>query len=245
MVEGRLRKRLRYLGIGSYSEYISMVFNDTGGMADREIFNLIDVITTNKTDFFREPKHFNYLSDSLLPAFAADGAGTKRCLNVWSSACSTGEEPYTIAMVLAEHFGIDGNFRVYASDISYSVLRKAVDAVYTEEKAAEIPLTLKKKYLMRSKKQHGLVRFRREIREKVTFGRLNLMNSEYSLPAVMDVTFCRNVIIYFDTATQEKIINKICRNTASGGFLFLGHSESVHGMDLPLDVMAPTIFKRK
>ncbi|WP_277656078.1 CheR family methyltransferase [Seleniivibrio woodruffii] len=245
MVEGRLRRRLKTLGMGSYSDYLSMVFEGEDHLAEREKLSLIDVITTNKTDFFREPKHFSYMNDVLLPQLEAEGAGTKRCLNVWSSACSTGEEPYTIAMVLAEYFGVDGNFRIFASDISYSVLERAINAVYTEEKAQDIPLGLKKKYLMRSKSGNGLVRFKPEIREKVTFGRLNLMDNNYNLPVMMDMTFCRNVIIYFDTETQQNIINKICRYIMPGGNLFLGHSESVHGMNLPLEVIVPTIFRRK
>ncbi|MCD8552669.1 CheR family methyltransferase [Seleniivibrio sp.] len=244
MVEGRLRKRLKTLGIGSYTEYLSLVFESSDTAGEDEKLRLIDAITTNKTDFFREPNHFVYLTEKLLPLLTADGAGTKRCLNVWSSACSTGEEPYTLAMVLAEFFGIDGNFRVYASDINCTVLERAVSGIYRMEKIAAVPAAFKMKYLMRSKTDRTLARIRPELREKVSFGRLNLMDDVYRLPVQMDVSFCRNVIIYFDTETQQNIINRICAATAPGGYVFLGHSESVHGMQIAARPVAPTILKR-
>jgi len=245
MVEGRVRKRLKALSLSTYGEYIALVFNSADPGAEREQMNLIDTITTNKTDFFREPNHFEFLTDRLLPVLERTGLGSERTLNVWSSACSTGEEPYTLAMVLAEYFGPRGNFRVYASDISYSVLERAVKAVYTMDKAADIPDELKKKYMLRSKNNSsGLVRIKPELRQKVSFGRLNLMNDSYSLPVEMNVVFCRNVIIYFNHQTQYEIISKICRNIVQGGYLFLGHSESVHGMELPLNTVAPTVFCR-
>ncbi|MCD8554478.1 CheR family methyltransferase [Seleniivibrio sp.] len=245
MVEGRIRKRLKALNLSTYGEYIALVFDSANPDADREQLNLIDTITTNKTDFFREPNHFEFLTQKVLPALEKQGYGMENTLNVWSSACSTGEEPYTLAMVLAEYFGVKGNFRVYASDISYSVLERATKAVYTEEKALGIPHELKKKYLLRSKDQtSGLVRIRPELRQKVSFGRLNLMNDNYNLPVEMNVVFCRNVIIYFNHQTQYEIIGKICHYMLKGACLFLGHSESIHGMDLPLSTMAPTVFYR-
>lgn len=245
MVEGRLRRRLKALNISTYGEYLAVVFGGDSPAAEQELFSFIDAITTNKTDFFREPNHFDYLNNRLLPSLEQQGYGREQTLNIWSSACSTGEEPYTMAMVLAEYFGVGGNFRVYASDISTAVLEKAVRAVYSEDKADCIPYELKKKYLLKSKNQDAaLVRVKPELRQKVTFGRLNLMNAEYSLPVKMNVVFCRNVIIYFDHQTQFDIIGKICRNIVRGGHLFLGHSESVHGMDLPLRTAAPTIFER-
>jgi len=245
MVEGRIRKRLKALGLSTYKEYIAIAFDEEHPACGTEQLHLIDALTTNKTDFFREPNHFSYMSSTLLPELARYGYGTEKCLNVWSSACSTGEEPYTLAMVLAETFGPGGNFTVYATDISYNVLKKAVQAVYTEEKAEDIPYELRRKYLMRSKnRQNRLVRFIPQIRQKVVFGRLNLMDDNYRLKELMDIVFCRNVIIYFDHETQYSIIRKICGKLRRGGHLFLGHSESVHGMELPLETKQPTIFKR-
>lgn len=246
MVEGRIRKRLKALNIGSYGEYLEYVFDNENPCCRREQLELINVITTNKTDFFREINHFNYLSAVVLKKLADSGYGGEKRLNVWSSACSTGEEPYTLAIVLAEYFGIDGNFRVFASDICETVLDKAKKAVFTSDKTSDIPYDLKRKYMLRSKDRHdGLFRVTPELRAKVTFGRLNLMDPDYNLPVPMDIIFCRNVIIYFEHDIQHAIIKKLCGNLVKGGYLFLGHSESVHGMDdLPLRTESPTIFTK-
>jgi len=242
MVEGRLRKRIKLLGMSSYDEYFDYVFNaDNTG----EQLHLIDVITTNKTDFFRESNHFELLTNKILPHLAENGLGSTKNLTVWSSASSTGEEPYTLAMVLAEYFGVNGNFTIYATDINTAVLKSGKEAIYTEEKASAIPHELKKKYMLRSRdRSSALVRFRPEIRAKVKFARNNLKETTYVLPQKVDIAFCRNVIIYFDTETQEMILNRICSYIKPNGFLFLGHSESIHGMTLPVRTFAPTVYIR-
>jgi chemotaxis protein methyltransferase CheR len=243
MVEGRLRKRIRALGMSGYHEYLDYVFT-TG--CEEEQMHLVDVITTNKTDFFREINHFNMLSNKVLPYFASKGMGSSYTLNVWSSASSTGEEPYTLAMVLAEYFGVDGNFTVYATDINTNVLQTGKKAVYTAEKAEDIPFDYKKKYMMRSvDRTKKLVRFKPEIRDKVKFARNNLKEEQYVIPCKMDIIFCRNVIIYFDQPTQETILRRICSYLKPGGFLFMGHSESIHGIELPITTYAPTVYTRK
>jgi len=244
MVEGRLRKRIKVLGLHGYSEYLQYVLDEDKDCTEQ--LHLIDVITTNKTDFFREPKHFELMTSTVLPMLSEKyGLGHSETLNVWSSASSTGEEPYTLAMVLAEFFGVNGNFNIFATDINTSVLQIGKKAVYTEEKANDIPMDLKKKYMLRSKKREDkLVRFKPEIRGKVRFGRNNLKESKYILPVKVDIAFCRNVIIYFDTQTQEEILNRICSYIKPGGFLFMGHSESVHGMSLPIKAFAPTVYIR-
>jgi len=245
MVEGRLRKRVKALKLSSYKEYLDYVLEDSS--SDSEKIHLIDAITTNKTDFFREPNHFSLMTEKVLPFLSNKfGLGKSETLNVWSSACSTGEEPYTLAMVLSRFFGIDGNFNIFATDINTDVLQKAKKAIYTEEKASDIPYEYKKEYMLRSKNRADkLVRFRPEIRSKVKYGRNNLMDSQYILPVKVDIAFCRNVIIYFDTQTQEEILNKICSYIKPGGFLFMGHSESVHGMRLPIKNFAPTVYIRE
>jgi len=244
MVEGRLRKRIKVLGMNNYADYLDYVFNEDHD--DVEKVHLIDVITTNKTDFFREPNHFTLLENNILPQLAqVHGIGVTSPLNVWSSASSTGEEPYTIAMVLSEFYGTAGKFTVYATDINTSVLATGQKAIYTEDKAKDIPFEYKKKYMMRSKdRTQKLVRFRPEIRQKVKFGRNNLKEDKYILPGKMDIVFCRNVIIYFDPPTQESMLQKICSYLKPGGFLFMGHSESVHGMSLPIKNYAPTVYIR-
>jgi chemotaxis protein methyltransferase CheR len=246
MLESRLQKRLRKLGFGGFSEYIDYVFSPEG--RDSELINMIDAVTTNKTDFFREADHFEYLAEVVLPAAAArDGTGRNRPLTVWSAGCSTGEEPYTIAMVLEEARAKDSRFsyRIFASDLSTQVLEKAELAVYEESKVAALPLSLKKKYMLKSKDREGaLVRMKPEMRSRVAFGRINLMDDGYRVDSAFDVVFCRNVLIYFERAVQESIILKLHSHIRPGGWLFLGHSETLAGLSLPFRSVAPTIYER-
>lgn len=243
MVEGRLRSRIRALGLASFSEYCSFVFA-TGETPD-EFIHLVDAITTNKTEFFREPAHFSYLKRQLLPALLQ--SGTIRPLRVWSSACSTGQEPYSLAMELAEFNRTQEQFefQVFATDICTQVLDIATHAVYSTDVAMEIPVDRQKRYLLKSKKRgSNLVRISPEIRKSVRFKRLNLNDQEYGMKGKMDIIFCRNVIIYFDAWTQEAILRKLALCLRKGGYLFLGHSEAIHGMDLPVRPVAPTIYER-
>lgn len=241
MVEGRLRKRVKALNLASYKEYLDYALD--GGEESDEKKHLIDAITTNKTDFFRENNHFEMLSGRILPQFASAGLGSYETLNVWSCASSTGEEPYTLAMVLSEYFGVGGKFRVIATDINTAVLNTAKKAIYSEEKAKGIPSYLVRKYMLRSKnREDRLVRFKPEIRSKVHFERNNLKSQQYVIPSQVDIAFCRNVIIYFDAKTQEEILNRICSYIKPGGFLFMGHSESIHGLKVPVRNYAPTIY---
>jgi chemotaxis protein methyltransferase CheR len=244
MVEGRLRKRIKHLGYAGYDEYLKYVFESDENNPER--LHLIDVITTNKTDFFREPNHFKLMTERILPHLSqTNGLGTEETLNVWSSASSTGEEPYTLAMVLAEFYGIRGNFNIFATDINTNVLQIGRKAVYSEEKSEDIPRDLQRKYMMRSiNRSDRLLRFKPELRSKVRFGRNNLKDEKYILPVKVDIAFCRNVIIYFDQSTQERVLNTICSYIKPGGFLFMGHSESIHGMTLPLKNYAPTVYVR-
>ncbi|MDH4161377.1 MAG: chemotaxis protein CheR [Nitrospirota bacterium] len=246
MLEARLQKRLRALGITTLKDYREYLLTDAG--RNGELIHCIDAVTTNKTDFFREPSHFDYLAAQALPSLIDAGAGRERKrITVWSAGCSTGEEPYTLAMVLSEFAetrpGFD--FKVLATDISTRALEKAWLAVYDRERAAPIPEKLKAKYLLRSKdSSKNLVRIAPWIREKVAFQRLNFMEDRFSIRDKIDVIFCRNVIIYFDRPTQEQLMNKFCRHLGPGGYLFLGHSETIHNMDVPLVATAPTIYRR-
>jgi chemotaxis protein methyltransferase CheR len=246
MLEARLQKRLKILGIGSFADYYEHVFGK--GSDGSELICLIDAVTTNKTDFFREPTHFNYLTASVIPELLANSsAGKLRDLAVWSAGCSTGEEPYTIAMVLSELREKDRAFRfaILGTDISSRVLEAARTAIYEEERAGPIPEPLKKKYLLRSKdRQKGLVRIGPVLRACVSFQRLNLMDPRYGIEGSMDVIFCRNVIIYFDRKTQENLVARLSRCLREGGYLFMGHSETLMGMDLPLKTVAPTVYRK-
>lgn len=243
MLQCRLQKRLKHLNIGSFKAYIDYLFSREG--FDSEIIHMLDVVSTNKTDFFREPAHFEFLTEELLPEYyKANKSGT---LKVWSAGCSSGEEPYTLAMVLFEfaesHPGF--NFTIYATDISTRILQTAIDAVYKEEKVEGIPLTLKRKYMLRSKdRTNPTIKMAPHVRSKVTFARLNLMDSSYDTKDLYDIVFCRNVLIYFDRNTQEAVINKLCQRIKPNGYLILGHSESILNMDVPLKQIKPTIYRK-
>ncbi|MBE0616560.1 MAG: protein-glutamate O-methyltransferase [Proteobacteria bacterium] len=243
-VETRLRKRLRALGLADFRGYCEYVFSAAG---EGERTHLVDAITTNKTDFFREPQHFEYLVRAALPALVgARGAGVRRPLAVWSAGCSSGEEPYTLAMVLNEVAeGMPGfRFLLLATDLSTAVLRRAAQATYDEERIAPIPLPLRKKYLLRSMdRSRGLVRVAPEVREHVRFRQLNFMDDDFRLREPMDVIFCRNVMIYFDRPTQAAVLNRFCRHLEPGGYVFLGHSETINGLAVPLRQVAPTIYR--
>ncbi|WP_300158633.1 protein-glutamate O-methyltransferase [Solidesulfovibrio sp.] len=243
MVEARLQKRLRTLGMAGYRQYYEYLFSPQG--LDEELVHLIDVITTNTTEFFREPRHFEVLTQDVLPAWRSAN-GPARPFRLWSAGCSTGEEPYTLSIVLSEFASRVSGFRfsIMATDISTRVLSLAKNGVYPEERLAKMSMELKRRYFLRSKdKSRKLVRLVPELRGAIDFRRLNFMES-FSFPEPMDTIFCRNVMIYFDRATQEQLLQKFCFQLRSGGHLFIGHSESLTGMDLPLRQHAPTVYRK-
>jgi chemotaxis protein methyltransferase CheR len=239
MVEVRLKRRLRALNMTTYASYCTFIFGHRG-MREELVF-LINVITTNKTDFFRESSHFDFLTQRTLPELALNG----RAFLVWSAGCSSGEEPYTLAMVLSEYAQAHPGFcfRIFATDISTAVLEKASLAVYSSECIAPVPLALKRKYFMRGRDSNR-VRVVPELRGLVEFRRLNLMEADYGLADRVDAIFCRNVLIYFDRATQESILRKLVHNLAPSGYLFVGHSETLHDMDLPVVPVAPALYRK-
>lgn len=246
MLEARLQKRLRKLKLGTFAEYADYLFSPEG--AEQELVHMIDLVTTNKTDFFREPSHFSYLTQTALPELIRRRvAGDRRKFMIWSAGCSTGEEPYTLAIVLSEfaeqHQGF--NFFILGTDISTRVLEKAASGIYDLESVEPIPAPLKRKYLLRSKdKKKGLVRITPELRERIRFRRLNFMENDFGFREPLDIIFCRNVIIYFDRPTQEKLINRFCQHLIPGGYILMGHSETLHGLDVPLIQAAPTIYRK-
>jgi chemotaxis protein methyltransferase CheR len=244
MLEGRIRRRLKALAIDSFRRYCGYLFSDRGRRD--ELVHLIEVVTTNKTDFFREPRHFEFLSSTVLPKLAEMGACPRPVL-AWSAGCSTGEEPYTLAIVLSEfaeaHPGF--RFRILATDISAAVLGKAEMAIYTAESAAPISPALRKKYLLRSRdRSSDRLRVVPELRRLVEFRQLNFMSTDYGLTAPADAIFCRNVLIYFDRPTQQEILRRLSACLAPQGYLFIGHSETVREMDLPLEPVAPAVYRR-
>lgn len=242
MLESRLARRIRIHSLNTYEEYVDLVFSEKG--ARTELIHMIDAVTTNKTDFFREADHFDYLLNTLLPSRSAPPGAV---FNIWSAGCSTGEEPYTMAMVLEEHRRADPSFKysVHATDISTKVLSTAVNGVYEEEKVSVVPMDYKKRYLLRSKDPaKRVVRIRPELRSRMHFERLNLMDEVFHLPHAFDVIFCRNVIIYFDRQTQEQLLEKFHHQLKDGGYLFLGHSETMTGMHVSFRSVAPTVYRK-
>lgn len=244
MLEVRIKRRLKALELSSYGQYCDYLFGHQG--LKEELVSLIDVVTTNKTDFFREPKHFNFLVETALPELTArDGGG--RPLLIWSAGCSSGEEPYTLAMVLSEygqtHPGF--RFRILATDISTNVLAKAEMGVYSSDVVDPVPPALKRKYLMGSRDPgSGKVRVVPELRRLIEFRRLNFMDADYRMTEKADAIFCRNVIIYFDRATQEKVLQRLSKHLAPRGYMFVGHAETLHDMDLPLTPVAPALYRK-
>lgn len=246
MLTGRLNKRLRALGMSSFSEYCNFLFSPEG--LEEEMVHLINVITTNKTDFFREPSHFSYLTQTAIPTLQNQYLfHGKSSLKIWSAGCSTGEEPYTLAMVLAEVQASQANFQfdILATDISTRVLDISRRAVYPMGLIGPISPLFRKKYLLKGRdKNNPQVRIVPELRKRVRFGRLNFMDHDFALPEKVNIIFCRNVIIYFDKPTQEKLMVKFCQYLHQGGYLFVGHSESLHGYNIPLVQVAPTIYRK-
>jgi chemotaxis protein methyltransferase CheR len=244
MLELRIKRRLRSLSMDSFGQYCEYLFSRQNHK--EEIVHLLDVVTTNKTDFFREPDHFDYLVQKAVPDLVAREQVDRELL-VWSAGCSTGEEPYTLAMVLSEyalsHPGF--RFRVLATDLSTTVLAKAKLGVYSNDVVRPVSSELRRKYFMRSRDpESGTVRVVPELRQLVEFRRVNFMNADFGLTEKVHIVFCRNVIIYFDRSTQEGILQKLAQHLIPGGYAFLGHSETLHGMDLPLVPVAPALYRR-
>ena len=244
MLESRLRRRVLALGMTSLAEYCHYLF-EQGGL-EEEATNLIDAVTTNKTDFFREGEHFRFLTENAVPLLLAERNELRRSpLKVWSAACSNGAEPYTLAMVLSELKDVIRDFSILATDICSEVLKTAVRGIYPSSMAAPIPQDLRRRYLLRSKESAAdSVRIVPDLRRSVQFGRLNLIAPPYGADTNMHAIFCRNALIYFDKATQFKVARELCRHLQPGGYLFVGHSETLTGLDLPLEQVAATIFRR-
>ena len=247
MLQSRLQKRLRFLKLDSFEDYYAYVFNSPS--RDQEIIHLLDVVTTNKTDFYREPRHYDVLVQTVIPdLLRRKGAGVRRPLKIWSAGCSTGAEPYTLTMVLSDlSASIESfKFQILATDICTRVLEIGRNAIYEEREAKTIPPAALKKYMLRGKdRTRPRIRVVPEMRRLVEFRRLNLMDDDYGMPDSMDIVFCRNVIIYFDRPTQLAVLQRICRCLKSGGYLFMGHSETLNGMDLPLLQITANVYQIK
>lgn len=242
MLQCRLQRRIRELGLQNFDEYHARFFGDPVQQAE-EIEHLLNLATTNKTDFFREAAHFEVLAQEVIPAWRTQR--TDGTFRVWCAGCATGEEAYTLAMVLLEQ-QVRGTFKftIYATDVSTRALETAMRAVYTEEHISPIPGHLQKKYLMRSRdRSEKLVRIVPQVRDCVRYAHLNFLAPDYGLKDTFDVIFFRNVMIYFDRETQQQVVSKMCRNLRIGGHLFISHSETLQGQPLPIKLLGTSFYQ--
>ncbi len=237
LVQSRLSRRLRQLGVPSFDAYLTRVRDDASG---RERAEMIDLLTTNKTSFFRESAHFDLLRDTVIPAFA--GAGSP--IRVWSAGCSSGEEPYTIAMVLRETLAGNGTpegARVLATDLSRRVLEHAIRGTYTDAQTADVPDALRRRYFTREADGDWTVG--PSLRSQVRFAGLNLLGP-WPMRGPFQMIFCRNVMIYFDKPTQEALVARFHALLAPGGYLFVGHSESLTALAHEFTYVRPAVYRR-
>lgn len=238
LVKARLMKRLKALQIGSFGAYVSYVQNDQSG---HELAIMVDELTTNKTNFYREMAHFDFMAQHVLPVYQK-----KRKMRIWSAACSTGEEPYTISMQLHDCIpNIDQmDMRILATDISPTVLAKAQEGVYEQNRMDGLSQAHIRKYFTVAKQPSGAAyRVSDRVRSLVTFARLNLMGN-WPMNGPFDVIFCRNVMIYFDKETREKLVQRFHGLLCSGGYLLVGHSESLSSLTHSFEYVQPAIYKK-
>ena len=244
VLERRLWPRLEVLGLPDFSAYHRHLRLDPDRHAELEA--AVDLLTTNETYFWREPQQLRAFEREIVPMLG-DALEAQRCVRVLSAGCSTGEEPYTLAMVLNEVAASQDGFsyQIMATDISTRVLEKARKAVYDEDRIDPVPMQLRRKYLLRSKDRTSpQVRIVPELRSRVRFSRLNFMDSDFGFRDQLDIIFCRNVIIYFDRKTQERLLNKFHGHLRAGGWIFMGHSETLNGLDVPLVQVHPTVYRK-
>jgi chemotaxis protein methyltransferase CheR len=242
MIEGRLRRRIASLGLPNLDAYCDYLFD--GGDYEQELVHLINVATTNKTDFFREPVHFEFMTTTILPGLAASG---RREVKVWSAAASIGAEAYTLAMVMEEFRRIDRgmDYWILATDICTEALEQAQVGRYSRAMVEPVPTELRRRYLLQARDPAvDEVRMAPALRAKVACGRLNLMDDHYPVPRDFDLIFCRNILIYFDKPTQERVLARLCAHLRPGGHLVLGHSETAVGVNLPVKAVVNTIFQK-
>ncbi|MEW6542931.1 MAG: protein-glutamate O-methyltransferase CheR [Nitrospirota bacterium] len=238
LLVSRLSKRLRALGIETFQAYYEHVLEDRGG----EFTQMLDCVATNKTDFFREPVHLEFLRDRILPALE-----TAKRVRIWSSACSSGEEPYSIAITLCDGIAapLRWDCKILASDLSTRVLAQAASGIYEAERVRELPPGTIRRHFLKGRGAHaGTVKVKPHLSDLVRFRRINLMDDHYPIKSQLDVIFCRNVMIYFDRATQQRLAAKFHRYLRPGGYLFIGHSESLQWVEHPFRPVAPTIYQK-
>jgi chemotaxis protein methyltransferase CheR len=242
LVAGRLGPRLQKLGCGSFDDYVRLLASAEG---EEEIGAVIDLISTNHTQFFREPAHFEILRERVLPVLAERAGVTGRELRIWSAAAASGEEAYSLAIVLAEfcrgRVGLE--WRVFASDISRRMLVACRQGIYESGKVdLPDPQWLPRHFQEGIGTREGFYRVRPELRQRVVTTHVNLFQDAYPVPGDLDVIFCRNVMIYFDVESRRVLVDRLFRQLAPGGFLFVGHSESLLGLGARFKAAWPSVY---
>ena len=242
LIRTRLLKRLRELRMGSFSKYLAFVQTPSGS---KEFSTMVDLLTTNKTNFFREEAHFDFINERVLPRHRNE----RRPVTIWSAGCSSGEEPYTLSMLLREAIPEPtySKCRILATDLSTIVLAKAKAAQYDELNVADVPLEIQAKSFVPAPPVDGVRRFevKPDVRKIVTFGRLNLnAPGPWPMKGPFDLIFCRNVMIYFDDPTREKLVARFAELLEPGGFLFIGHSESLSSLKTSLRYVKPAVYEK-
>jgi chemotaxis protein methyltransferase CheR len=242
LVVGRLGRRLRELGLGSLEAYYRLLAEGD----EEERARMLDCICTNETHFFREPRQFEFLVEQVFPEWEARAAaGMPRRIRAWSAACSTGEEPYSLAMTLLAHFPPSSGWtlEILASDLSNRALDQARAGLWSVDKAREIPERYLKAFMLRGRgSQEGVMKAGLEIRSLVRFQRVNLNLDRYPVSGPFDLVFCRNVLIYFDVASKARVVDRLLDQLAPGGYLFLGHAESLTGLSERGRSVGPTVY---
>ena len=247
LLTSRLSRRLRLLGLSNLREYFRLI-SQSDQQHERSL--MIDCITTNETHFFREPRHFDYLAQQVFPRWKQEAESGRRTrhVNIWSAGCSSGEEPFSIAMLALKHLpAAEGWFpQILASDISTRVLEKARAATFSMDKAHEIPNDYLHAYMLKGMKESsGTMRVMPEAQKIVRFARINLFADTYPVQGLFDLIFCRNVLIYFDDRSKEKVIAGLVRHLSPSGLLFVGHSEHLYGISRELRLVSSTIYALK
>jgi chemotaxis protein methyltransferase CheR len=236
LVQARIGKKMRQGRFGSFKEYLRHVEEDRTG---QELIALLDCLTTNFTSFLREPAHFEFLRKTILPGISGE-------IRIWCAASSTGEEPFTIAFSVLEELGkaAANRIKILATDISTRVLETAKAATYPADRFTSCPPQWLKEYLLRGTgKSEGLCRVKPEVRNLIEFRRFNLMET-FHPPQPFHVIFCRNVMIYFDKETQEGVVNRLATCLAPGGYLLVGHAESLTGLRHPYSYVKPAVYRK-
>ncbi len=246
LVKSRLTKRLSETGTNTFNEYYNFVTQtDRTG---RELVHLIDNISTNKTDFFREKKHFDYLNKTLMPALiSSKWKSNNRKLRIWCAASSSGEEPYTLAMTVFNHIKPDSGWdiKILATDISTRILRKAIDGQYKKELLSDVPPEITSAHFSKVRVGNTNCYIAKDhLKEIITFRRFNLMTEKFPFKYPFDFIFCRNVMIYFDPETQEQLVAKFYNCLPQNGHLFIGHSETLSKGKSAFKYIQPAVYQK-